>query len=126
MLHKEIKILPKKLDDIIIAAINEEEAQSGYNMDSRYVKIKDSDEFFLSFKIFNKTKFKHMNINYPKLWLEVDIIDENLEVIQRRFKIIKENGVIIKKNKINFKKFNFGINLRDQQRIIDTGVVFVV
>ena len=56
MLHKKIKILPTPKDHIFISSINGVDAQCGYNMNSRSIKIKDQDKFFLSFQIFNKTK----------------------------------------------------------------------
>ena len=90
MLHQKITILPPKKEKIMISSINNFEAQQGYNLDSRSVKIKNQEEFFISFQIFNQTKFKHIKINYPNLWAEIDILNENLEVVQPKFKIIKE------------------------------------
>ena len=126
MLHQKITILPPKKEKILISSINNFEAQQGYNLDSRSVKIKNQEEFFISFQIFNQTKFKHIKINYPNLWAEIDILNENLEVVQPKFKIIKEMGVIIKKNKINLKKFNFRLILKDKQGIVDQATIFVV
>jgi hypothetical protein len=95
-------------------------------MNSRSIKIKDQDKFFLSFQIFNKTKFKHLKIDYPNLWIELDVLDEKLQVVKPKFQTIKEMGVIIKKNKINLKKFNFRFVLRNKQEILDEATVFVV
>ncbi len=126
MLHKKIKILPTPKDHIFISSINGVDAQCGYNMNSRSIKIKDQDKFFLSFQIFNKTKFKHLKIDYPNLWIELDVLDEKLQVVKPKFQTIKEMGAIIKKNKINLKKFNFRFVLRNKQEILDEATVFVV
>jgi len=126
MLHKTIKILPQKKEDIFICAINNSFAQSGYNMNSRSVKVKDQEEFFLAFNVFNKTKFKHEKIKYPNLWMELNILDEELKTVQPKFKIIKEMGVIIKKKQINLKKFNFEVVLKNQRGVLDRATIFVV
>jgi hypothetical protein len=126
MLHKEIKILPPQKEKIFISAINNIYAQSGYNMNSRSIKIKDQEKFFINFKIFNQTKFKDEKVNYPNLWMELNILDDKLKVIKPKFKIIKEMGVIIKKKEINFKKFNFEIVLRNKREILDEAIIFVV
>ena len=126
MLHKVIKILPPQKEKIFISAINNIHAQSGYNMNSRSIKIKDQEKFFINFKIFNQTKFKNEKLNYPNLWMELNILDDKLKPVKPKFKIIKEMGVIIKKKEINLKKFNFEIVLRNKREILDEAIIFVV
>jgi hypothetical protein len=126
MLHRKAIILPAKKQKLFISQINDTSHDYGYSIESKSVKVEMQDEFFLCFQIFNETRFKHAKIEYPKIWIQIDLLDENLEVYQSKFKIVKEPAIIIKKNKINLKKFNFRVILKQEEKVIDQATVFVV
>lgn len=126
MLHRKAIILPIKTQKLFISKINDTFRDYGYSIESKSIKVEMKDEFFLCFEIFNETKYKHEKIQFPKTWIQIDILDENLEVYQSKFKIVKEPAVIIKKNKINLKKFNFRVILKQEEKVIDQATVFVV
>ena len=126
MLHQEIKILPPQKEKVFISKINNESNPSGYSISAKKIEIKMQDKMFIGFSIFNETRFKNESIKYPNLWIQIDLLNENLETEKEAFQTVKEMGAIINKKLIDLKKFNFKVILKQQDESIDEAIVFVV
>lgn len=126
MLHKTIKVLPPKNEDIIISRINNFTSPSGYNISNRKIEIANSDKIMLSFDFFDKNTYQNVSLDYPNLWVQIDLLDENLNLYKPNIAQVKERAIIIKKNIINLKKFNLGVLLKKQEKVLDQALIFIV
>lgn len=126
MLEKTITILPEKKDKIAFNSILNVRNQFGHRICHEKITMPNSDKIFVPFTIFNFTKYKNVTIDYPNLWVQLDILDENMKTVIENYKTIKEDGFIFKKNKINLKKFNFKLILKSNNEELDEALIFVV
>ena len=124
-LHQKIVILPREQEIMYFCQINNT-GSSEYSISKKYLEVKLEEKMYFEVKVFNQTKFKFEDINYPNTWVQIDLIDDKLNTLQSEFMKMKEKCIIIKKNKINFKKFNFIFILKKQDKMLDTAIVYVV
>jgi hypothetical protein len=124
-LHQKIVILPREQEIMYFCQINNT-GSSEYSISKKYLEVKLEEKMYFEVKVFNQTKFKFEDINYPNTWVQIDLIDDKLNTLQSEFMKMKEKCIIIKKNKINFKKFNFRLILKKQDKMLDTAIVYVV
>jgi len=126
MLEKTITILPEKKDKIAFNSILNVRNQFGHRISHEKITVPNSDKIFVPFTIFNFTKYETVTVDYPNLWVQLDILDENMKTVIENYKTIKEDGFIFKKNKINLKKFNFKLILKSNNEELDEALIFVV
>lgn len=125
ILHQTIVIEPREQEIMYFCQINST-GSSEYSISKKYLEVKLEDKMYFEVKVFNQTKFKFEDINYPDAWVQIDLIDDKLNTLQSEFMKMEEKSIIIKKNKINFKKFNFRLILKKQDKMLDTAIVYVV
>jgi hypothetical protein len=123
---KKIQILPPKREKLFIARVNDYAAPSGYLICNRTIEIKKREEIFLSFEVRNMHNFMSYDIDYPNLWLSLNLLDENFELVEENFKEIKENGVIIKQEEVKIEKFNFECILVHNGLMVDKADIYIV
>jgi len=124
MIRYSIKVLPPKIQDIKISNVFvDKQICSDFNISKKFIKIPKKDYIFLQIMLKDMETMQNVDINYPHLYLDAYLYEEDKKDYTRKYLKFKRNGVIIKPKD---KDLKIKIRLLRQEEVIDYCLIDIV
>lgn len=124
MIRHSITVLPPREPNVKISNIFlNQQICSDFNISKKFIKIKKENNMFIKMQLFDIDNMRSVGIDYPNLFLNSYIYEEDTKDYTKMYLKFKKDGVIIKPGDKNIK---LKINLIRQGEVIDYCLIDIV
>jgi hypothetical protein len=127
MTRYTIKVLPPRKKNIKISTIFANgNLCIDFNRVKRFVKVNKEDNLLFAFCFMNMDNMHNVKLDYPNLYIEVFLYEEQTKDYTRKFLKLKRNSFIIKPRMFKQDEIKVKVLLRDEGKVIDYCLIDIV
>jgi hypothetical protein len=124
MIKYSITVLPPREPNVKICSIFlNQQICTDFNISKKFIKIKKEPNMFIKIQLIDTDNMRNVGIDYPNLYLNSYIYEEDTKDYTKKYLKFKKDGVIIKPGD---KDIKLKINLLRRDEVIDYCLIDIV